>query len=254
MQKREELLMNNEPENNDQTKKIAANAAGKEISIKEFLSAFYDDDEIVFVKLFEDKKENEKGKGLPAVQFFQKLSEIDDLIPSLKYHNNLGYNVAFSVNGAICDEEVTKIRAQFFEADDLTIEEQLQNINSFPLKPSIIVCTRNSLHVYFLIKNGNLESFRRIQMKLIKHFHADKNITDKSRSLRLPSFYHMKEEPLMVECILFNPELIYTQEQLEQYLPELDEIKPTDSVSATERTYKKGTKEQLDFLLENCDS
>jgi hypothetical protein len=50
------------------------------------------------------------------------------------------------------------------------------------------------------------------------------------RVFRLPGFYHCKEEPIMVECIKFNPELRYTQEQLETVLPDIpDEPAPVIS-------------------------
>jgi hypothetical protein len=39
--------------------------------------------------------------------------------------------------------------------------------------------------------------------------------------MRIPSFYHCKEEPILVECIKYNPEIRYTQEQLSEHLPDI---------------------------------
>ncbi len=36
--------------------------------------------------------------------------------------------------------------------------------------------------------------------------------------MRVPGFYHCKEEPVRVKCIKFNPNLFYTQEDLEREL------------------------------------
>ena len=99
------------------------------------------------------------------------------------------------------------------------MEEQLKQIEAFPLEPSLIVKTRKSLHTYWLIKGGDVAAFRRVQKRLAAHFHGDRTCVNESRVLRLPGFYHCKEEPVMVECIHFRPELRYTQAELEQYLP-----------------------------------
>jgi P4 family phage/plasmid primase-like protien len=237
--------MKKQSEKDDQTKKIAAEAAGKEVNLKEFLSCFYSEDETVFIRLFADKKD----KDLPAQEFFPRLNKIDEFIPKLKVLNNQGYGVFFSVNGERVDKDVTKIRAQFFECDDISIEQQLENIKTFPLQPSIIVRTRKSLHVYFLIENGKVEAFRTIQKKLAQQFHGDKTVVNESRVMRILGYNHCKQEPFMVECMEFNPQLIYTQEQLESYLPELQDTLPKE----TKAEYNKGTREQLDFLVDNCD-
>lgn len=94
----------------------------------------------------------------------------------------------------------------------------MENISKFPLEPSIIVQTKKSLHVYFLIKNGKVEKFRGIQKKLAKHFNGDGSCINESRVMRVPGFYHCKEDPVRVKCIKFNPNLFYTQEDLEREL------------------------------------
>ena len=62
-----------------------------------------------------------------------------------------------------------------------------------------------------------------MQRQLISHFNADPACVNESRVFRLPGFFHCKEEPIMVECIKFNPELRYTQQELSDVLPQIPE-------------------------------
>lgn len=167
------------------------------------------------IRIFSDKKGiGFKGKNLSFnIKDFQSKSKV------LMAHNEANRGIFFVVNsGGNSDRKINKINAQFFECDTLSLEEQLENISKFPLEPSIIVQTKKSLHVYFLIKNGKVEKFRDIQKKLAKHFNGDGSCINESRVMRVPGFYHCKEEPVRVKCIKFNPNLFYTQEDLEREL------------------------------------
>ncbi|MDM0662210.1 phage/plasmid primase, P4 family [Clostridium perfringens] len=167
------------------------------------------------IRIFSDKKGTGfKGKNLSFnIKDFQSKSKV------LMAHNEANRGIFFVVNsGGNSDRKINKINAQFFECDTLSLEDQLENISKFPLEPSIIVQTKKSLHVYFLIKNGKVEKFRDIQKKLAKHFNGDGSCINESRVMRVPGFYHCKEEPVRVKCIKFNPNLFYTQENLEREL------------------------------------
>lgn len=167
------------------------------------------------IRIFSDKKGTGfKGKNLSFnMKDFQSKSKV------LMAHNEANKGIFFVVNsGGNSDRKINKINAQFFECDTLSLEDQLENISKFPLEPSIIVQTKKSLHVYFLIKNGKVEKFRDIQKKLAKHFNGDGSCINESRVMRVPGFYHCKEEPVRVKCIKFNPNLFYTQEDLEREL------------------------------------
>ncbi|EOU1110162.1 phage/plasmid primase, P4 family [Clostridium perfringens] len=167
------------------------------------------------IRIFSDKKGTGfKGKNLSFnIKDFQSKGKV------LMAHNEANRGIFFVVNsGGNSDSKINKINAQFFECDTLSLEEQLENISKFPLEPSIIVQTKKSLHVYFLIKNGKVEKFRDIQKKLAKHFNGDGSCINESRVMRVPGFYHCKEEPVRVKCIKFNTNLFYTQEDLEREL------------------------------------
>ena len=191
------------------------------------------------IRIFSDKKGTGfKGKNLSFnMKDFQSKSKV------LMAHNEANRGIFFVVNsGGNSDSKINKINAQFFECDTLSLEEQLENISKFPLEPSIIVQTKKSLHVYFLIKNGKVEKFRDIQKKLAKHFNGDGSCINESRVMRVPGFYHCKEEPVRVKCIKFNPNLFYTQEDLERELSysESEFIVNDDNYIKKEETNKGG--------------
>ncbi len=166
-----------------------------EMSIKKFLNGFFNYDEEVCFRIFSDRKDtNFKGK-----KYTIKLSNVGKILSKLKEHNINYRGIFFVVNhGGHEDKDIKRINAQFVESDSLPIEEQMKRIKAFPLEPSIIVQTRKSLHVYYLIKNGSISDFRRIQIKLAIFFNGDRNCINESRVLRLPGFYHCKKEPIMV--------------------------------------------------------
>ena len=191
------------------------------------------------IRIFSDKKGTGfKGKNLSFnIKDFQSKSKV------LMAHNEVNRGIFFVVNsGGNSDRKINKINAQFFECDTLSLEEQMENISKFPLEPSIIVQTKKSLHVYFLIKNGKVEKFRDIQKKLAKHFNGDGSCINESRVMRVPGFYHCKEEPVRVKCIKFNPNLFYTQEDLEKELSysESEFIVNDDNYIRKEETNKAG--------------
>jgi len=211
------------------------------ISAKEFILSMYDASDDVCIRVFNDS-------GEPYAQNYTvKASQFEaQLEPTLKKHNSTNRGIFFAPNfGGHSDAEITRINAQFVECDDLTFEEQMEQINLFPFQPSLIVKTKRSLHCYWLTRNAKLDKYRNIQKMLVKHFSGDTHCTNPSRFMRLPSFYHTKSEPFMVECIKFNPELKYTQEQLMEALPDIVDEAPIIKV--------KGEKKGLEILKHKCD-
>ena len=191
------------------------------------------------IRVFSDKK----GTGFKGKNLSFNMKDFPSKSKILMAHNEANRGIFFVVNsGGNSDRKINKINAQFFECDTLSLEEQMENISKFPLEPSIIVQTKKSLHVYFLIKNGKVEKFRDIQKKLAKHFKGDGSCINESRVMRVPGFYHCKEEPVRVKCIKFNPNLFYTQEDLERELSysESEFIVNDDNYIRKEETNKGG--------------
>ena len=190
------------------------------ISPEEFLSAFFQPHERVCLRVFSDRADS----AFPGQKLEVEQGHFDNIAGALQKHNEQGRGIYFVINyGGHEDAEIGRINAQFMECDDISLEEQLACVQAFPLEPSLIVKTRKSLHCYWLIKKGSVHNFRRVQRGLIAHFGADPACVNESRVFRLPGFMHCKEEPVLVECIKFNPEIRYTQEQLEAVLPVVPE-------------------------------
>jgi putative DNA primase/helicase len=211
-----------------------------------FLSAFFEPAEKVCFRVFSDKKDNafagaklEKEQGL-----FQQIAHL------LQNHNEQGRGIFFVVNfGGHEDENIKRVNAQFVEMDTAPLDEQLQRVQAFPLEPSLIVKTRKSLHCYWLMKEASVSKFRHIQKQLVVQFDGDPACVNESRVFRLPGFFHCKQEPVLVECIKFNPELRYTQDELSAVLHQIPEEETHEKVQFINR----GTQSGLTLMGRRCN-
>lgn len=154
-------------------------------------------------------------KACSPVKLDIKVDELDKWSRLICFKNKYcNHGVHVSINAAHTDKEVQKVYAQFFEVDDKPLEEQWRIIEKLELEPSLIVQTRKSYHVYYLIKDGKLKRFREIQERLAYTFGGDMQKKNESTCMRIPGFYHNKKEPIMVKLVKYNPSLIYTQSEL----------------------------------------
>ncbi|MFP5260877.1 MAG: hypothetical protein ACLGJB_03095 [Blastocatellia bacterium] len=140
----------------------------------------------------------------------------------------------FVVNkGGDCDASITEVTAFFAEIDDLPIPEQLRRFKAGPLKPSIQVRTRKSIHSYFPLGGEcAIEQWREVQERLIAYYGSDVSIKNPSRVMRVPHFDHIhyvKEtlelERRHVEILLFDPDSRFTVAQMLQAFPSVEKEK-----------------------------
>lgn len=85
--------------------------------------------------------------------------------------------------------------------------KKLKEINEFSIKPTIIVETRNGLHVYWILNsNTNIEIWKDCILKLIKRFDGDKQVNNPARLMRLPFTKWMKDanNPFDIGIVEFN--------------------------------------------------
>ena len=160
------------------------------------------------------KKDKSLARKLPV-----KVSEIEEGLPELQKFNEAGAGIFFAVNGADTDQEVLKngiAHAQFFECDDKSFEDQKKIIDDSPLRPSIIVQTAKSFHVYYLLNDGKAARFRGLQGTLCSFCDGDSSVKNEARVMRVPAFYHQKNEPVMVKLIRFDPDVRYTQDEIQE--------------------------------------
>ena len=209
------------------------------------------------------EKAGEKKRAIPFECSFEDYPKLE---PQLRALNEQGFGIFFSVNGCVRDSEAKFANAQFVESDSLSLEEQAENLRRFPLKPSIVVRTRKSLHAYWVLREGgDISLFRPLQTALCKHFSGDPALVNESHYMRLPGHLHQKQEPVMVEVVEYNPDCRYTQQELMDCLKSLGvKVGPTtpntpvhirNRVSASAGNYqpKLQSEEHLQMLLDNCD-
>ena len=191
------------------------------VTVQDVLNALFNAEDTVCFRVFDDKKRGIfKGQNLECI-----CSRYRDVMEKkLIEHNRAGHGIFFVVNyGGQTDEAVTRINAQFVESDELSFEEMEKRIQAFPLPPSMVIKTKKSLHTYWFMKDHpEVERFRTIQKQLVKYFDGDIKCQNESRVMRLPGFYHCKEEPILVECVLFHPERKYSQDELAEVLPKIE--------------------------------
>lgn len=213
------------------------------IPLEEFLRPFFDPGETVCLRVFDDRKTGAfKGAKLECAA-----GKISTMTDTLKKHNARNRGIYFVINfGGHEDADITRINAQFVECDSLSLGEQMAQIEAFPLPPSMIVRTKKSLHCYWLMKDAKTEDFRRVQKRLVAQFGGDPTCINESRVFRLPGFNHCKAEPVMVECVKFNPELRYTQAELEAHLPQIPD-EPQVNVPVP-----KGKRKGLSLVGKRC--
>ncbi|GLX65980.1 DNA-primase RepB domain-containing protein [Paenibacillus glycanilyticus] len=84
------------------------------------------------------------------------------------------------------------------------------------IKDTTIVETKNGYHIYWVMRSGEISKFVPIQKALAQTFASDPMITNLSRVMRIPGFYHMKNpgSPYMVKVIQWGREVPFTQEEL----------------------------------------
>ena len=119
------------------------------ISAQDVLLALFNPEDTVCFRVFDDKK-----KGVfSGAKLEMEAGKYASIEGTLKSHNEKNRGIFFVVNyGGQEDSSISRINAQFVEMDDLSFEEQQKAIDEFPLPPSMVIKTRKSLHVYWLIR------------------------------------------------------------------------------------------------------
>lgn len=211
------------------------------IQAEDVIGALFNPTEKVCLRVFADRK----GDPFTGQKYSGEAAKFTNCVETLKEHNKHNRGIFYVVNyGGHNDADITRINAQFVEMDEGSFEEQQTKIDAFGLPPSMVIKTRKSLHTYWFVTDAKVEKFRGIQKGLVKHFGGDPMCVNESRVMRLPGFMHCKQDPVEVECICFHPERKYTQEQLSELLPVVE-----DEVTAL----RQGTEKGLNVVLHECD-
>lgn len=88
------------------------------------------------------------------------------------------------------------------------------------IRGSMVVETKNGYHIYWAIRQGSITRFVAIQQALVRKFNSDPKITDLSRVMRVPGFYHRKNpaSPYLVHVKRWGRKRSFTQAELIQRL------------------------------------
>ena len=84
------------------------------------------------------------------------------------------------------------------------------------IKDAMIVETSNGYHIYWVVKGAAVDRFVPIQKALARKFGSDPMITNLTRVMRMPGFYHMKNprKPYLVRVVQWGRKKPFTQDEL----------------------------------------
>jgi len=137
--------------------------------------------------------------------------------------NSVGLGMYFSINSMkkwYRDQKHTiSLNSWIAESDDISKEEQRELIEKAPIKPSCVIESKKSYHIYYFIDWKVSIRNRKTVCKWLRDYYSwDNSVIDISRVLRLPDFYHCKDWKYLVKCILLNNNK-YTEQEMAVAFP-----------------------------------
>jgi predicted P-loop ATPase len=201
---------------------------------------------------------HDRNRGVQGVNF---RGTIDEVWPQLITYNQLGYGCFVVVNE--CDGagqskgNITNIRAQFVDLDNLSAMQNLARADQWSIKPSFMVqSSANKAHVYWPVARfqGN-ERFETVQQKLIQLYDGDRQCADAPRVMRLPGSFHQKGEPQLVTCsALSGYGQVNQVEALELALAHVNVVDHSGERAELGNPNKAAPSlEWVQYALDNCD-
>lgn len=104
------------------------------------------------------------------------------------------FSVNWNDNKSRLKEDITHINAWITEIDGIDKEDQMTMIKLSPIRPSMIVESKNWYHLYWFAKDWTIENWRKICRWLRNFFEWDSKAITLERVLRIPWFEHCKNE------------------------------------------------------------
>lgn len=140
-----------------------------------------------------------------------------------KSYNENGYGIFWTVNefdGERKKENLKKIKSWAIDIDGCVKKDVIKKLKNY-LFPSLIIETKNGLHIYWDALDGTINGYREIlETRLIPLFKADKKAKDVARLLRVPGYYHLKDpnNPFLIKE-LWRLDVAYTERQMLRNFP-----------------------------------
>jgi len=109
-------------------------------------------------------------------------------------------------------QNVTSISSYFADLDGTPLE------SDYPLLPTAIIeSSQGRYQMYWRITDAPLETFTHVQENLAKNLKSDPSVKDLPRVMRVPCFYHMKENPQKVTLMALAEESYTHAEFIEAF-------------------------------------
>ncbi len=123
------------------------------------------------------------------------------ILPQLQRANRAGGGAFVVVNeGGQKKSEITQVRAVFADTDGAPVEPIID-----ALKPHMVVeSSPGNYHVYWFVADFPLAQFKPVQLAIATQFGTDESVNDLSRVMRMPGFYHNKNEPFLSSIVALN--------------------------------------------------
>lgn len=171
-----------------------------------------------------------------------------------KYYNQKKFGIFFTVQGFLNQrrtlENLNNINAWAIDLDSGTKLDQLECLRKSYIRPSMIIETKRGHHAYWFAKDATREKYRIITDSLVEIFSADKNAKDLCRILRLPKFFHWKDQnnPFKIKVLEKNDQF-YTEDQMLFFFAQKKE-KPKQETRHYETNQRNNSN---DFEDINCE-
>ncbi len=183
-----------------------------------------------------------------------------DGIAYLRSLNISGYGVYLIPNeGGGADSDINRFPCSYYECDQISKDEQWERLRSLESKlersASMIVETRNSLHVYFKLEYDKLlpSTWTQQQQRLIQEQDSDPAIFNPARLMRLAGFDHQKWNADTRSLIQFPVRLVqennntFTLDEFDYVLPKWDQERWSRTHQTKERVATNPTDDLWDI-------
>lgn len=176
---------------------------------------------------------NDRDKACSGRNIRGTLSEVYN---TLQGYNQQGWGVFMCINPMDGQGQslpnVAYIRTHIADLDDtLLADAAYSRAVSSQIPPHFAVqSSTGKYHLYWLMEHytGN-DFYSTIQRKLAQVFDGDRTVTDATRVLRVPGFYHCKGEPQYVTCWSIGGHAKYQWQQMEGFLAHVNVFEATST-------------------------
>lgn len=180
-------------------------------------------DEFAF-QMFDNTAIKDRAKAKISIGLFNQRAQ------HLTNQQSRGCGVYFMVNEGDgkgrSAKNVTRVRALFIDCDGSPWEPAATS-----LQPHIrIESSSGRWHLYWIVSDCPLDQFKPLQQAIARKYGGDPSVCDLPRVMRLPGFWHLKNEPVMAKLLECNDQLAaYTVAEIIEGL-KLEEKEDSSSI------------------------